>query len=49
MGRKRLDPDKKRIKLTLSVPKNLVDTLKQENINISQLFENLVKDYLKRK
>jgi hypothetical protein len=48
MGRKRLDVDKKRKRLTLTLPAYLVDYLKSEKVIISQLVEKLLKDYLKR-
>ena len=48
MGRKRVDPKEKRIGLKLSVKRKYVDELKERNINISQLFEQFVEEYLKR-
>jgi hypothetical protein len=48
MGRKRIDSNEKRISLKLSIKKKYVDELKEKNINISQLFEQFVKDYLNR-
>jgi post-segregation antitoxin (ccd killing protein) len=48
MGRKRIESDEKRISLKLSIKKKYVDELKEKEINISQLFEQFVKDYLKR-
>jgi len=48
MGRKRLPPEEKKVNIKLSVSKELVDILKQNNVNISQLFEELVRNYLKK-
>lgn len=48
MGRKRVPEDEKRIGLKLSVKKKYVEELKQLNVNISQLFEEFVKNYLNR-
>lgn len=48
MGRKRVDPEEKRIRLTITLPKKLVDILKEKDINISRLIEQLLKNYLKR-
>jgi post-segregation antitoxin (ccd killing protein) len=48
MGRKRIESNEKRISLKLSIKKKYVDELKEKEINISQLFEQFVKDYLKR-
>lgn len=48
MGRKRLPEEEKRIDLKLSIKKKYVDELREQNINISQLFEQFVKTYLKR-
>lgn len=48
MGRKRMNEDDKKIPIKLSISKKLIDELKQNNVNISQLFEQYVKTYLKR-
>jgi post-segregation antitoxin (ccd killing protein) len=48
MGRKRIESNEKRIALKLSIKKKYVDLLKEKGINISQLFEEFVKDYLNR-
>jgi len=48
MGRKRLDENEKRISLKLSIKKKYIDELKQKEVNISQLFEEFVKNYLRR-
>lgn len=48
MGRKRLPESDKKIPLRLSISKKYVDELKKLDINISQLFEQFVKEYLKR-
>lgn len=49
MGRKRIDKDNKRIGIHLTLPKYLIDLLKDRNIVISQLVEKLLKKYLKLK
>jgi hypothetical protein len=46
MGRKRLDPEEKRIKVTLSIKKKYVDYLRDKNINISKVVEDYVKKFL---
>lgn len=48
MGRKRMNEDDKKIPIKLSISKKFVDELKQQNVNISHLFEEFVKTYLKR-
>lgn len=48
MGRQRLPEDEKKIALKLTIKKKYLDELKQRNVNISQLFENFVIDYLKK-
>ncbi len=48
MGRKRLPEDEKKIALKLTIKKKYLDELKQREVNISQLFENFVIDYLKK-
>lgn len=48
MGRKRVSPDEKRIAIKLSIQKKLLDELKAKNVNISQLFEEFVRNYLKK-
>jgi post-segregation antitoxin (ccd killing protein) len=48
MGRKRVPEEEKKIDLKLSVKTKYVKELKERNINISQLFEEFVKNYLKR-
>lgn len=48
MGRKRMNDEDKKIPIKLSISKKFVDELKYKNVNISQLFEEFVKTYLKR-
>lgn len=48
MGRKRLDPQEKRISIKLSIKKKYVDKLNELEVNKSQLFEEYVKKYLDR-
>ena len=48
MGRKRMPEDEKKISVKLSITKKLIDELKAKDVNISQLFEHFVKDYLKK-
>ena len=47
MGRLRLGEDDKKVSLKISVKKKYVDELKSRGINISRLFEEFVKKYLK--
>lgn len=48
MGRHRLPEEKKKIKLNLSIRKELVDQLKdKEEFNISQFVEEKLEEYLK--
>lgn len=48
MGRYRLPDEKKKIKLNLSIRKELVDQLKdREDFNISQFVEEKLEEYLK--
>jgi hypothetical protein len=49
MGRKRLLPNEKRIGLHITLPKKIVEHLKNNHIIISQLVEELVKKYLNEK
>jgi post-segregation antitoxin (ccd killing protein) len=46
MGRKRLPPELKRATLHITLPKQLIDKLKEKNINISHLIEIIISDYL---
>ena len=48
MGRKRVEQVDKRIRLTLTVQRKIVEELKEKNVNISRLFEEFAKNYLKR-
>jgi len=48
VGRKRIDENDKKIRVSISIKKALMDELREKNINISQLIEELVKNYLKR-
>lgn len=48
MGRKRLDESDKKIRVNLSIKKKYLDEIKAKNINLSELVENFIKDYLKR-
>lgn len=47
MGRRRLPEDKKKVNLHLSISKELVDQLKENDINISKVAEELLQEYLK--
>ena len=48
MGRKRVNDLDKKIPIKLSISKKYILELKSRDINISQLFEEFVKTYLKR-
>lgn len=48
MGRKRVDPDEKKIVLPVSIKKKYVDELREKHTNLSQIVEDLVKKYLGR-
>lgn len=48
MGRKRLELDEKKVSVKLTIKKKYVDMLKEKNINMSQLFEEKVKELLKK-
>lgn len=48
MGRNRLESDEKKISIRLTVKKKYIDKLKQQNVNISQLFEQFVEEFLKK-
>lgn len=48
MGRKRIDPADKKIVLPISIKKKYVDKLREKHDNISQIVEELVKQYLDR-
>lgn len=48
MGRKRLPPDEKKIKISIGIKKKYLDQLRLKHNNISQLIEKLVENYLKR-
>jgi hypothetical protein len=47
MGRKRLDEKEKKVDIKLKIKKKYVDILKEKKVNVSQLFEEFVKSYLK--
>lgn len=48
LGRKRLEEMEKKVALKLSIKKEYVDELKKRKINISELVNNYIKDYLKK-
>ena len=48
MGRKRLPEDEKKLNIKLTVKSDFIKILKEKNVNISQLFEEFVKNYLKK-
>jgi post-segregation antitoxin (ccd killing protein) len=45
MGRKRIDINKKRVKLTITLPYELIQQLKSQNINISRTVEKLLNEH----
>jgi post-segregation antitoxin (ccd killing protein) len=49
MGRNRLSPEQKRIGVHITLPKKIVEHMKNNSIIISQLVEDLVKKHLKMK
>jgi post-segregation antitoxin (ccd killing protein) len=46
MGRKRLEEGEKKVDLTLKVKKKYVEQLKEQQINISAVFEVFIEKYL---
>ncbi|CRK83415.1 type II toxin-antitoxin system CcdA family antitoxin [Neobacillus massiliamazoniensis] len=49
MGRKRLPETKKKININLSITKEIVDQLKEKEVNISAIVEEYLLGYLKMK
>jgi post-segregation antitoxin (ccd killing protein) len=48
MGRKRLPEEERKLNIKLTVKSEFVKILKAQNVNISALFEEFVKNYLKK-
>jgi post-segregation antitoxin (ccd killing protein) len=48
MGRKRIDQNEKKIVVSLSIKKKYIDELKDRGVNVSNLVEDLIKNYLGR-
>jgi hypothetical protein len=46
MGRKRIDPDEKKVRKHIYIKKSYSDLLDEKNINLSKLVEKLLKKYL---
>ncbi|AIE37916.1 hypothetical protein P9W99_05125 [Bacillus cereus] len=47
MGRHRIDPDEKKVKLNVSIKKKYVDLVKQQE-NQSEFVENAIVEHLKK-
>jgi hypothetical protein len=47
MGRKKIDDDKKKVKIAVSIDPKLPDYFKNKSINISSLVNKLLKEYIK--
>jgi hypothetical protein len=48
MGRHRLPEEKKKVDVHLTITKEVVDKLKEKEVNISQIVEEMLLDYLKK-
>ena len=48
MGRKKIDDDKKKVKLAVSIDPDLPQYFKDKSINISSLVNKLLKEYIKK-
>lgn len=49
MGRKRIDENEKKVRFSISIKKKNLDVLKSKEINISNLIETLIENWLKNK
>jgi hypothetical protein len=47
MGRKKINDDKKKVKIAVSVDPELPEYFKDKSINLSSLVNKLLKDYVK--
>jgi len=47
MGRKKINDDKKKVKISVSVDPELPEYFKDKSINLSSLVNKLLKDYVK--
>jgi len=47
MGRRKIDDDKKKVKLALSIDPELPQYFKDKSINLSSLVNKLLKEYIK--
>lgn len=47
MGRKKIDDNKKKVKIGVSIDPELPDYFKDRSINISSLVNKLLKEYIK--
>lgn len=47
MGRKRLPENKKKSPLKLSIKKEIIDDLKRKDINISEIVQEFLQNYIK--
>jgi post-segregation antitoxin (ccd killing protein) len=47
MGRKKIDNDKKKVKLAVSVDPEIPNYFKDKSINLSSLVNKLLKEYIK--
>lgn len=48
MGRKRMNPDEKKVDIKLTISKKIIDEIRSKSINVSGLVEELLKNYLKK-
>ena len=48
MGRKKIDDDKKKVKLAVSIDPDLPQYFKEKSINLSSLVNKLLKEYIKK-
>jgi hypothetical protein len=47
MGRKKIDDDKKKVKIAVSIDPELPEIFKKKSINLSSLVNKLLKEYIK--
>lgn len=47
MGRKRIDENEKKTKISVGIKKKYIDELREKEINISELINELIGKYLK--
>jgi post-segregation antitoxin (ccd killing protein) len=48
MGRKPIDKGEKKVPLSVSIKQKYVEELRKRNVNVSQIIEEFVKNYLKK-